>query len=193
MRWRFYLVNTTSVGSARIQGLGNTQISLGGDISSALSNPAGLGFYQKSEFSITPSFNILNTESKYLNNLTADNQNRFNIEGFGIVFNKSKGDLVPGAWRGGSFAISFNKVNEFHSRISYNGQNVNNDVLDYLVQFSNELNDDGVDISRQGPSLPRLAYNTYLTEFFPMEAMISSTGFSRIFLVNNSQLLKWKI
>ncbi|HBH22576.1 MAG TPA: hypothetical protein DDY13_04055 [Cytophagales bacterium] len=154
------------VGSARIQGLGNTQISLGGDISSALSNPAGLGFYQKSEFSITPSFNILNTESKYLNNLTADNQNRFNIEGFGIVFNKSKGDLVPGAWRGGSFAISFNKVNEFHSRISYNGQNVNNDVLDYLVQFSNELNDDGVDISRQGPSLPRLAYNTYLTEFF---------------------------
>ncbi len=36
-------------GSARIQALGGTQISLGGDYSSALSNPAGLGMYNKSE------------------------------------------------------------------------------------------------------------------------------------------------
>src|SRR5690606_21811866 len=38
-------------GTARIQGIGGAQVSLGGDLSSALSNPAGLGFYNRSEFS----------------------------------------------------------------------------------------------------------------------------------------------
>ena len=41
---------TNPGGSARIQALGGTQVSLGGDYSSAFSNPAGLGMYNKSEF-----------------------------------------------------------------------------------------------------------------------------------------------
>ena len=41
-------------GTARIIGLGGAQVSLGGDISSALSNPAGLGFYNKSEVVFSP-------------------------------------------------------------------------------------------------------------------------------------------
>lgn len=152
------------VGSARIQGLANTQISLGGDISSALSNPAGLGFYNKSEFTITPSFNVLSNESSYLNNSTDANKGRFNIEGFGVVFNRTKDDLTPGKWRGGSFAISFNKVNEFHSQIKYGGENVDNDMLDYLVQSANEAVDNGYTDTNTWPSLPYLAYETYLLD-----------------------------
>ena len=51
------LSRTTPGGSARMLGLGEAQTSLGGDISSASSNPAGLGFFNKSEFSFTPQFN----------------------------------------------------------------------------------------------------------------------------------------
>ena len=40
-----------SGGSARIQGLGDAQTSLGGDISSISGNPAGLGFFNKSVLS----------------------------------------------------------------------------------------------------------------------------------------------
>jgi len=44
-------------GSARIMGMGGVQTSLGGDYSSALSNPAGLGMFNRSEFTISPGFN----------------------------------------------------------------------------------------------------------------------------------------
>ena len=42
-----------STGSARISALGGSGNALGGDISNIHNNPAGLGFYQNSEFSFT--------------------------------------------------------------------------------------------------------------------------------------------
>jgi len=134
--------NINYAGSARIQGLGNTQVSLGGDVSSALSNPAGLGFYNRSEISITPSYNIYSTNSTYISNVTEASQGNFNIANFGAVFNRSKDDVIPGNWRGGSFAISYSKINAFNSEINYAGLNQNNDILDYYVQDANKQNVD---------------------------------------------------
>ena len=135
--------NYDYIGSARIQGMGNTQISLGGDISSALSNPAGLGFYNRSEVSITPSYNVFSANSNYISNQTISSLGKFNIDNLGAVFNKTRDDLVPGKWRGGSFAITFSKVNEFNSEIKYSGLNPNNDILDFYVQDANNQNVDG--------------------------------------------------
>ena len=132
--------NYDYTGSARIQGIGNTQISLGGDISSALSNPAGLGFYNRSELSITPSYNIFTAESDYFSTNTTSSLGKFNIDNLGAVFNKSKDDAIPGKWRGGSFAISFSKINEFNSDIKFEGMNPNNDILDFYVQDANAQN-----------------------------------------------------
>src|SRR5688500_20379316 len=53
-------------GSARIQALGGTQVSLGGDYSSALSNPAGLGMYNRSEFTFSPGVTTNKFSSTYL-------------------------------------------------------------------------------------------------------------------------------
>ena len=44
-------------GSARMQGMGGGYTALGADATNAYSNPAGLGFYNRSELSITPVFN----------------------------------------------------------------------------------------------------------------------------------------
>ncbi|MDZ7606363.1 MAG: hypothetical protein U5K79_12430 [Cyclobacteriaceae bacterium] len=110
-------------GSARIQGLGNTQISLGGDISSALSNPAGLGFYNRSEFSITPSYNVISADASYLGTSTSSSLGKFNIDNFGVVFCRVKDDSAPGSWRGGSFGISVSKTNEFNCQVQYQGMN----------------------------------------------------------------------
>ena len=64
-------------GTARIQGLGGAQVSLGGDLSSALSNPAGLGFYNRSEFNLTSSYNNFNTSTEYLGQTTNENFGKF--------------------------------------------------------------------------------------------------------------------
>ena len=129
-------------GSARIRGLASTQISLGGDISSAISNPAGLGFYNRSEIILTPSLNIQSANSKFIGTTTNSELNSFNLGNLGVVFNKTKEDIIPGKWRGGSFAISFSKVNNFNSEIRYSGDNTNNDILDFYVQDANIQNVD---------------------------------------------------
>lgn len=149
-------------GSARIQGIGNTQISLGGDISSALSNPAGLGFYNRSEVSITPSYNSFASKSDYFGNSFTTTTGKFNIDNLGAVFNKTKEDIIPGKWRGGSFAITFSKVNEFNSAIQYGGSNPNNDIIDFYVRDSNNQNVD----PNQLTSITYGAYDTYLMREF---------------------------
>src|SRR4026208_296745 len=63
-------------GSARIQALGGTQVSLGGDYSSAYSNPAGLGMYNRSEVTLTPAYNIAQVSSDYLGNTTGTSQSK---------------------------------------------------------------------------------------------------------------------
>ena len=148
--------NYDYTGSARIQGLGNTQISLGGDISSALSNPAGLGFYNRSEVSITPSYNVFSSTSDYISTQTSTSLGTFNIDNLGAVFNKTKDDAFPGKWRGGSFAISFSKINEFNSEIKYSGDNPNNDILDYYVQDGNIQNVDS-------DQLEGITYGSFVT------------------------------
>src|SRR6188768_3271591 len=56
---------TSAAGSARIQALGGAQIALGGDYSSALSNPAGLGMYNRSEFTFSPALSFYNIKTTY--------------------------------------------------------------------------------------------------------------------------------
>ena len=61
-------------GSARIQGMGGSQIALGGDYSVGLSNPAGLGMYNRSEVTFTPAYSTYDTEAEYLGKLTTRQQ-----------------------------------------------------------------------------------------------------------------------
>ncbi len=166
--------NYNYTGSARIQGIGNTQISLGGDISSALSNPAGLGFYNHSEMSITPSYNVFSVNSNYISNQTSSSLGKFNIDNLGVVFNKSIDEAIPGKWRGGSFAISISKVNEFNSEITYSGLNPNNDILDFYVQEANTQNVPGNELS----GITFGAFSTYqISEFSDAYANGNDTTF----------------
>ncbi|MEY4541197.1 MAG: hypothetical protein RLZZ306_2954, partial [Bacteroidota bacterium] len=52
-------------GTARFQAIGGNHSALGADVSSATGNPAGLGFYTRSEFSFTPTFQSINNSSLY--------------------------------------------------------------------------------------------------------------------------------
>ncbi|UII21758.1 OmpP1/FadL family transporter [Fulvivirga ligni] len=117
-------------GSARMQGLGGAQTALGGDISSASSNPAGLGFFNRSEFSFSPTINFLNSFSDYLGNNSTDSRVNFNFANLGVVFNKTKGDLAEGKWRGGSFGVSLNRIADFHRQVSYSGLSYNDFMRD---------------------------------------------------------------
>ncbi len=130
---------TTTFGSARFQSMGGVNTALGADISSAAGNPAGLGFFRKSEWSLTPSLGFANTRADYRplpsGNITSsrDSKSNFNIANMGIVFASPKADIEGGIWRGGSFGISFTRLNNFHNQITFRGVNNNTSFTDFLA------------------------------------------------------------
>src|SRR5688572_1983503 len=100
---------TRPAGSARIQALGGSQIALGGDYSSGLSNPAGLGMFNKSEFTFSAGLSSHTTSANYLGNESDDNRTIFNIPGVSFVWHMPKD---RGAFLGGSFAVSLSRIND---------------------------------------------------------------------------------
>ena len=118
-------------GTARVLGLGGANVSLGGDFSNLSSNPAGLGFFTKSEISITPGVGFGSASSAALpnaantGNLAAQNQtaNSFHIASLGLVFASRRPDSDnTSAWRGGALALGFTRQADFNQGFSYQNQ-----------------------------------------------------------------------
>lgn len=148
-----------SSGSARINGLGGAQMSLGGDISNIHMNPAGLGFFRRSEFSMTPTINNWITESNFLGQVQENRTSNFALPNIGVVIANPKGPLQSGAFRGGSFGISFNRSNYFNTDFGY-FSDIEGDIsiIDFFLRRA-----DGIPESQiQNAGLTGLAYETFL-------------------------------
>ncbi len=148
-------------GSARIQAMGGAQTSLGGDYSSAFSNPAGLGMFNRSEFSISPGFNSAKINSDYLNNYVDESKTNLHIPGFGLVFQTEQEGRK--GFLSGTFAVSFNRTNNFNQSFTYEGTNQDNSIIDYFIEDAtgyppNQFDDNG-DLYN---TVTWLGYNNYL-------------------------------
>ncbi|HLZ17548.1 MAG TPA: hypothetical protein VKQ08_10935, partial [Cyclobacteriaceae bacterium] len=126
-------------GSARIQAMGGSQVALGGDYSSSFSNPAGLGFFNRSEATLSLGTNFYNSTSNFFVNSptvtsTNDSRSNFNIPGFSLVLHsdKTNGKIVSG-----NFGISLTRTNNFNQNFTYQGTNPDNSLIDYFIEQSN--------------------------------------------------------
>jgi hypothetical protein len=148
---------TTFGGSARYQGIAGATTALGGDISSAYSNPAGLGFSRKSEISFTPSFNSTNATSTFQGQDTDDFKLNLNFNHLGV--------LIASPNTNSSFAITFTRINNFQTRFAYEGNNEENSLIDYLLEQNDAFTpwsslDNQIDNGYN--NISGLAYATYL-------------------------------
>lgn len=136
---------TKPYGSARIQGLGGTQIALGGDYSSATSNPAGLGMFNRSEVTLSTGLSFYNTTSDYLDSRPfKESTSRLNIPGLSLVYhipNERDGGFING-----SLAITVSRINDFNRSVTYQGRNTESSIINSFIdnawgnnvsQFSN--------------------------------------------------------
>ena len=138
---------TDGGGSARFVGLGGANVSLGGDISSISGNPAGLGFYNRSSWAISPIFRYGEYNSTYEGNNTYNVGGNFQIPNMGIVLHNRFEEYAGSKWISGSFGIAINQNQSFYNNINYTGtvrQNENGLIYDF-VEFSLQpfLSDDG--------------------------------------------------
>jgi len=151
--------------SARFKGLGSAQIGLGGDISSLGANPAGLGMFTRSEFSITPEFNNSIANATYLGAESKGTKNMLNLNQVGVVWynpvvKKRGSDLNKGAlslvW-----GLGYNRNNDFSTNFNYSGVNPNNSIADYFSVIANGLSPEQL---KNGTDFESQPYNNYLID-----------------------------
>lgn len=155
----FGQTNTFHGSTARIQGIGGASTALGGDLSSIASNPAGLGFFNRSVFTLTPTLDFTTADSRFTipgqgvsgSSLEAF-KNNFNFSNIGTVINFSTSDYSSSKFKGGSLGISINRLSGFNLDRSYEGVNDYNSVVDSFLENAG---------TTQPNDLPEYAYAAY--------------------------------
>jgi len=142
-------------GTGRSLAMGGAFGALGGDFSSLSINPAGIGVYRGSEFTITPSINFNKATASYLSTDYSDVKYKFGLNNLGFVstYNTNRNEV----WVSASFAIGYNRLNDFNQNISIVGHDAHSSLLDEFAANSN-----GLTSTPASPYYEDLAYNTYL-------------------------------
>ncbi len=129
IRYSWYHQN----GNARTLAIGGAIGSLGGDITSTFTNPAGIGFYRTNEASITPGFNLNNIKTNYRGNVTENKTNSFSLGSTGFAY------VLPNLYdekKTKSFSLAFTQTTNFNQNIYYKGLN---NFSSFSEQFAEEF------------------------------------------------------
>lgn len=119
-------------GSARFTAMGGAFGALGGDMSSFMINPAGVGVYRSSEFSFSTGIFNSNQKIDYRGTRSFDGHTSVNIGNAGVVlnfFNKPDNGL-----RNFNLGIAYNRVNDFNQNTFLTGINKDNSITDYFAE-----------------------------------------------------------
>ncbi len=152
-------------GTARFKAMGNATTATGGDLSALGSNPAGLGFFTKSEFTLTPEFGSFKEKANYLNNSSKASVNKSNLNQAGIVFNttmlKRKGADLNKGLISLNYGFGYQRTNDFHLESNFGGLNNRTSMADYFAELAGSTSPN----SLGSKSLERYAYDNYLISY----------------------------
>lgn len=127
-------------GTARYMSMGGAFSALGSDISSSSVNPAGLGLYRSSDLSYTMSIDKTKTSNKYLNQISTDNNYKFNSQSMGAVFsypNPQKYDTGTGQINM-VIGLSFNRITPFNQDVYATGRHDSRSYLTHITDYYNQ-------------------------------------------------------
>lgn len=146
-------------GSARIMGIGGTQWSLGGDVSNIAGNPAGLGFFRSSEASLSLGYSDWGIDTRFLGQNRSYNTGNFSAPNLSYVMANPKSSLETGAFKGGAFGISFQRIANFNSEFGFFSDVLgDNSIIDFYLQDAFGISENQI----ENFGLTGLAYQTYL-------------------------------
>lgn len=154
---RFSQTNFLVGSSGRMQGIAGAQTSLGGDISSAGSNPAGLGFFNRGSAVYTMGLDFQNSDDEFSGLTTPNFSNVFGIRNAGVVMNYNKGRFTEEKFKGGSLGITFSKVSDYNRDYSYEGAS-GTSIVDF---FLDQAYQNGLGTGTYGAA----AYNQFLIDY----------------------------
>ena len=150
-------------GTARARAIGGAVTALGGDLSAAYVNPAGLGLYRTNEVVFNPTFNFNSTKSDYLNSANKEKKSSRDFNNFGVVLPKDGSS--NGKWSNFTFAIGMVSPVNYSNKLFLSG---NNNQSSFSEKYLEELAKNNVtDPNKAATNFPygaSLAFNTYLID-----------------------------
>jgi len=154
----------TGNGTARNIATGGVMGSLGGDITAANVNPAGLGLFKTSEFVLSPGFLLNQNKFNYRGKDTANERNSFSYGASGFIFGKPNRYKNNNGWVSSAFAISVNQLASYRNRVQFSGFN---NTSSFSEQYLEELTKDRADTNAALSNYifgSSLAFRTYLID-----------------------------
>ena len=136
------------LGSARFTAMSGAFGSLGGEFSALSLNPAGIGMYQFSEFTFTPSFH-LNSTTSYYGSKETDYSTGLKISNIGLVFSGPKGDSE---WKRINFAIGWNQLANYNNNIRISRRNNTSSLADNILDVAQGHNINDLNAFHSGPA-----------------------------------------
>ena len=164
------------VGTARFSAMAGAYGALGADFTTLSYNPAGIGFYQFSELTFTPSFGNMIATSYFGGGRNEDEKYHANLSNFGYVVSSPKSG---NEWKRLNLAFGYNRTANYKKRIFISGENSNTSMIDNFV-----ANAQGNKIGNLNSFTELLAWNTYL--FDPLDTIDKGNYISNL----NSSLNK---
>lgn len=125
-------------GTARFQGLGGNHAALGGDASNAFGNPAGLGFYNRSELSVSPSLRLTSVDGRFLGQTTTANRSQVGIGQASLIFAGNPQNNTR--LRRTTLGITYSQQTNFASEFILRGTNNRSSLVDSYVASVNGFN-----------------------------------------------------
>ena len=153
----------TQNGTARTNAIGGAMGSLGGDITAANINPAGLGMYKTNEIVLSMGALKNSNQFDYRGTTSSSDKGVFRYGPMGFVLsdvNKNKKQSLKSI----NFSFSVNQLASYNNRISFNGFN---NYSSFSEQYLEELVRDNADTNAALSNYifgSSLAFRTYLID-----------------------------
>jgi hypothetical protein len=131
-------VSQKEVGAtARFKALGNAQTSLGGDLSSIAGNPAGIGFFNQSDFGFTLDYLGDRNQTTYFESKNNYSFDKVGFNQIGGVFNfparKAAGSDLESGWLNFNIGMGYYKTSDLNSAVGYAGVNPSSTFVHFLA------------------------------------------------------------
>lgn len=167
----FRFSQTQNGATSRIKAIGGATTAVGGDLSSVSGNPAGIGFFTRSELSVTPEFNNSQVNSNYFGQNNYSGNNKVNLNNASVVFynqlSTARGKDKTTGWLSFNLGASYNRTNNFYQNTYYAGRNPNGSISDYYAQEANR------EVANYGNFLPT---DNTLQAFAYRQSLIDNYG-----------------
>lgn len=118
-------------GTARFVGMGGAMSSLGADLSTMSTNPAGIGMYRSNDVAVSFGLNNTSTKADFSGNITKENRTRASFDQIGFVWSTKIGNKTD--LRYVNFGFNYHKRANFNRQFYSTGSLINGASLTYQM------------------------------------------------------------